>query len=227
MAGTSFKSFIQSKALEDKLPFGIDFEITPPTGLPTTNVAGFKIPRADELLSREAWFFELLESGTSNRRLELQSELNLLARDLKEKMSMKTNAEALEAITNPSEEIAQDDRYIDFSIENANRFSNLAELAKLLDGDRATQWLRVSFFLLSRYSSEWTMGQSAALRPSQINELNAFITREANGGVGPESEEEQEEDSESEDLGKKQLDSENKKAIEPETGNKSSGKPKE
>ncbi len=181
-----FTEFVKSKALESRLPFAIDFEITPDTSnAPITTVAGFEFPTYNELLSREQWFFEILGSSNGNRRIDIQIELNLLAKDLKDSCKLPSLSVALESIARPSQELSDTEEYQDFLLRNASRLQKIADLANLLENDLAVNWLKVTFFIMSRVNAKWTMGQSAALRPSQVNQILSFINLELNGGVEP------------------------------------------
>lgn len=182
-----FTQFVQSKALESRLPFNIDFEITPDTSnAPKTLVAGYEIPTFNELLSREQWFFEILGSSNGNRRIDIQIELNLLAKDLKDRCKLPTLAIALQSVASPSAELSESEEYQDFLLNNASRLQKIADLAGLLENDLAINWLKVTFFMASRVDSTWTMSKSAALRPSQVSQILEFINLELNGGIAPE-----------------------------------------
>ena len=194
-----FKEFVSTKALESKLPFDIDFEITPDFGSVTTaSVGGYDIPTFNELLSRECWFYELLGSQLSNRRQDLQIQLTLLSQELKSKCGLERLGDALSLLLGSVPEGAEPKKkkelqaildstdYENFLLANTQELHKLGEMNKLIDDDITINWLKVTFFMLSRYSGEWTLGKTAALPTSRINEIVAFIAKESNGGKEPE-----------------------------------------
>jgi hypothetical protein len=216
-----FKEFVKSKSLESKLPFELDMEVSPEFGdQPTEKVAGFELPKFGELLSRETWFLELLDSQLANRRSELQIALVQLSAKLKKELGLDNRNDALSLLfgnlpddcQDPQDKKAKErkerytkllesDEYDEFILTNTEELNRIGELAKLIDSDITVNWLKISFVMLSRYDGEWSLGKTAGLPTSKINELTNFITREANGGKDPEPQP-QIEQSEEEDEGK-------------------------
>ncbi|MGV2830587.1 hypothetical protein [Myxosarcina sp. GI1(2024)] len=184
---TTFLEFTQNQALRDKLPFSIDFEISPAENGVTENVAGFEFPVYDELLSREAWFFEAIESMNGSKTSELQLAIRNLAKKLMTTCGLESMSDAIAQLFEPSEELVVTGEYQKFEDDNATDIKRLVELFRLAQNNQAVNWLRVTFFLLSRYDAEWTLGKTASLRNSQINAIIKFISKEANGGVDPQA----------------------------------------
>jgi len=207
----SIKQWVNSQVLNDYLPFNIDFEVQPPKDddQPTESVGGFVITQQNDLLSREAWWFETIEQLSSKRRQEAIKQLQDLARLLAEEVDPKkvrtkeqqqeaernkrgkrlTVNEAMEQLQNPSDELLNSDEYGDFLTNHQDKLNQLNETLRLVQNDRALNWLKVGFFLLSRYSENWELGHTAMLKEWQIQEILQFINREANGGIEPEPEE--------------------------------------
>lgn len=217
---TSFKELVKEKALQEKLPFDLDFEISPDFGdQPTEKVAGFDLPKFNELLSREAWFFELLGAQLTNRRQELQIAFVELADRLKEKINkqleqqnVKSRIEYLDDAISLLENDVPDDCkepkskeekerykfytwllnsnvYKEFLVNNSKSFNHIGDLAKNVENNITVNWLKTTFFLCSRYSGEWTLGKTASLPKSKISEIVSFIEKETNGGNVPDNQE--------------------------------------
>lgn len=216
---TSFKELVKEKALQEKLPFDLDFEISPEFGdQPTEKVAGFELPKFNELLSREAWFFEILASNLTNRRQELQIAFVELADRLKQTINEQLeekNVKKIEylddAISLLENDVPDDckepkskeekERYKfytwllntnifkEFLVNNSKSFNHIGELAKNVENNITVNWLKTTFFLCSRYSEEWTLGKTASLPKSKIDEIISFIEKETNGGNTPDEQE--------------------------------------
>lgn len=196
----TFKELIKNKAIEDRLPFGIEFDIKPDfPGIPTETVAGIQIPVFKELLVQESWFFELLEEATGNRRNELGSMYRALILEFKKFMAYDTYKEANDNLFNPSEELQEDPLYQEFVALHSEDFNKIVDMVNLMNNDKVASWMKVAFLLASRVGEEWSdLGKTARLRVSQIKELSDFILKEANGGIMPEIETEAPLDSEPE-----------------------------
>lgn len=216
---TSFKELVKEKALQEKLPFDLDFEISPEFGdQPTEKVAGFELPKFNELLSREAWFFEILASNLTNRRQELQIAFVELADRLKQTINEQLeekNVKKIEylddAISLLENDVPDDCKepkskeekerykfytwllntniYKEFLVNNSKSFNHIGELAKNVENNITVNWLKTTFFLCSRYSEEWTLGKTASLPKSKIDEIISFIEKETNGGNTPDEQE--------------------------------------
>lgn len=186
----TFKELIKNKAIEDRLPFGIEFEIKPDfPGVPTETVAGIKIPVFNELLVQEAWFFELLEQATGNRRNELGSMYRALILEFKKFMCFDTFKEANDNLFNPSAELQEDPLYQEFTSLHAEDFNKIVDLVSLMNNDKVAEWMKAAFLLASRVGEEWSdLGKTSRLRVSQLKEISDFILKEANGGIMPEPE---------------------------------------
>ena len=78
----TFAEFVQTQALKNKLPFVINFQIEAKlNGDVRSIVAGFDVPVYNELLAREAWFFETLESMNGSKTSKLHLMLRSLAKN--------------------------------------------------------------------------------------------------------------------------------------------------
>jgi len=89
----------------------------------------------------------------------------------------KTKAKLEDALNSPE--------YESFLLSNTSELQRLGEAAKLVEDDLTIDWLKVTFFLMSRYSGEWTLGKTAALTTSRIKQIVDFIELESNGGKLP------------------------------------------
>ena len=184
----TFKELIKNKAIEDRLPFGIEFEIKPDfPGVPIETVAGIPIPVFKELLVQEAWFFELLEEATGNRRNELSSMYRALILEFKKFMAYDSYKEANDNLFNPGAELQEDPLYQEFTSLHAEDFNKIVDLVSLMNNDKVANWMKVAFLLASRVGEEWSdLGKTSRLRVSQLKEIADFILKEANGGIMPE-----------------------------------------
>lgn len=200
----TFSELVKNKAIESRLPFGVEFEIKPEfPNVPTETVAGLEIPVFKELLVQEAWFFEVLAEATNNRKMELQTAYTTLVTEFKKFMCFDTYKEAYENLFSPSEEVREDSLFQEFNLINQDKILRISELVNLMNNDQVANWMRVAFFLASRVGAEWSdLGKAARLRVSQIKELSDFILKESNGGVMPEPEPEPETETDTEDEGK-------------------------
>lgn len=198
-----FKDFVKAKALEDKLPFDMDIEPIAHDGV-FVNVGRFQLPQFNELLTRESWFMEVLASSVGQRRIELQIELYSLAKLIKEELQLESDSIALRVLSNltgggnpePSYGETEDERKIReavavvpteakeaFFMRHLHRFTKLSDMAAATEEGAVEAWMRITFFLLSRYDANWSFSKTASLRKSEIDALINFINTEANGGV--------------------------------------------
>lgn len=198
-----FKEFIKAQAVRDKLPFDISIEPEPWDG-GFALVGRFQLPQYNELLTRESWFFEYLATTIGQRRIELQIELYSLARIIKEELQLESDSIALRVLSNltgggspePKTGETEDERKIreavssvsteakeSFFMRHLNRFTKLSDMAAATEEGAVEAWMRITFFLLSRYDGNWSFSKTASLRKSEIDALINFINTEANGGV--------------------------------------------
>lgn len=185
----SFREFVKNKALQDQLPFDIDFDLEPlSSNVPTELIAGLLIPKYNELLTQEAWFFESLETLNTNSRTVGQRMLRKLCKSLKVACELETLEAAVTQLFNPSPDIANSQAYLNWEDANEDLIDEMISGLKATQTALAMEWVRVTFFLASRYDSNWTHNDTARLPESQREEIARFITKEANGGVMPESE---------------------------------------
>lgn len=183
----TFSQYFQQQALIDNLPFKIDFELTTISDHDLTEFAGgleFKL--INDLNSREEWFFSSIESINSTKVKAATMLLRNLTIELQSALDLETAEEAQTILWEGSEEFATDSRYVQFHQENGAKIEELLELLVLAQDNRALNWLRVTFFILSRSTSDWSLSQTAMLKSSAIDEIVNLIIRESNGGVDPE-----------------------------------------
>lgn len=205
-----FEEFVKNKALEDKLPFDIDIKPEAWEG-PFANVGRFQLPQYNELLTREAWWLEVLASTVGQRRVELQIELYSLAKLIKSELQLESDSAALKMLSQmtggadepPPESETEEQRQAreslnekkqSFFMAHLNRFTKLADMAAATEEGAVEAWMRITFFLLSRYDANWSFSKTASLRKSEIDALVKFIATEANGGVPPQEQPETEPD---------------------------------
>lgn len=212
----AFEDFVKNQMLKDEVPFGISFNIQPPKSIGATEtIAGFNFPKFNELLNREAWFYNVLDgivnSSVSNSTLLYRR----LGRDLVKTCGTITDEKLLKAImpepeekdpdnpdsylheplplqyalvyiTNPPTELATSQVYLDFEVEHKDDLTNLIDSLKLGENAKGVEWVKVTFFMISRIDGNWTHSDTGCLLESQIEAISKFITREANKGVDPE-----------------------------------------
>lgn len=178
----TFSSVFKIKALQDKLPFGLDFTIRQVTSEVTENVAGFQLPVINDLTSGETWFFEGVESINKSQINEASLGLRSLAKKLQVACSIENLDTAIGLLFEPTDELAESNQYSQFIEDNYQEIKRLAELSRVANNTASKEWLRLTFFLLSRYDGNWQISDTAMLKQTQIDALNEFILREASGG---------------------------------------------
>ena len=189
----TFTHFFQIQALKDRLPFGIDFDIKPITGDTTQQVGRFQFPVLNELTAREAWFFESLEVLNGEKTSELKLLIRNLGKQLKSTCKLKSLREGIDNLFEASEELLNSPEYESFLEANEQEIDSLVELCRIVQGENSVGWLRVTFFILSRSTGNWTLGDTVSMTNSEIKEILDFISLEANRGVVPASEPQEEE----------------------------------
>ncbi|MGL4947078.1 MAG: hypothetical protein ACRC4X_05370 [Cetobacterium sp.] len=217
------KQYIAIAKTEQKLPFDMVVEPEPfesPLQL-CEGIGTYKLPVYNELLEREVWFFELVDSTQGDRGLDFQIELTAIAKLIKEKFGIKSTQEAFNRLStlgkNPDSPDFEAEQ--DFLYDNLEAFNKLNTMGKVADA-RIANWMKIAFFLQSRVDGNFDWQKITAMRPSVVTQLLTFITKESNGGVLPTVEPIEE------DLGNGSNNSESKndKSEEPIRGVKSTGK---
>ena len=79
------------------------------------------------------------------------------------------------------EELINTEEFEDYLLGKRDEILDLSKQLQVAN-DSNLDWFKVTFFMLSRYSSEWDISKTIKLRVSQINEILDFIALEANGG---------------------------------------------
>ncbi|MGL6342579.1 MAG: hypothetical protein ACRC80_25980 [Waterburya sp.] len=189
----TFTERFKIKALEDRLPFNLDFEIRQVKSDVTEEVAGYSFPVLNDLTSGESWFFESIESQNSGRISDLTLSLRSLAKKLKEACKLESMKVASEQLFNPSEEVLNSVEYEEFIEANYKEIDRITEASRLAQDSSTMDWLRVTFFMISRIDGSWQLSDSAMLTKSQIESILSFVAKEANKGVIPEPVETEEE----------------------------------
>ncbi|MGL4909589.1 MAG: hypothetical protein ACRC4J_00100 [Cetobacterium sp.] len=182
------KQYINIAKTEQKLPFDMVVEPEPfeITGDPAERIGPYIIPAYNELLEREVWFFELVDSTQGDRGLDFQIELTAIAKLIKEKFNIKSTQDAFNRLStlgknpeSPDYEAEQD-----FLYDNLEAFNKLNTMGKVADA-RIANWMKIAFFLQSRVDGNFDWQKVTAMRPSIVTQLLTFITKESNGGVLP------------------------------------------
>ncbi len=145
-----------------------------------------------EPLSRELLFFDFLASTLGNRQIEFQIEMVSLTRLLKEELAIQTDTIArgnfrklFFGVKQGEETLGEE--YEDFYMRHVDRFMSLLELTRVMADASVSNWLKITFFLISRHDENWGPSQTASLRRSEIDGILEFINREINGGLPPEA----------------------------------------
>ena len=182
---TTFTEFVQNKALSDRLPFAVDFDMGIIESDKTETVGRYEIRLQDDLTVGESWFFGLIQDFQNANTTEFQLLIKVLADKLKKAMKLESIAEAGQYILTPKEEWADSDDYLNFNISNKTDLDRVLSLYRLLDNDLATDMLLITFFMKSRYNTDWTTGNTASMGVNQLRKIKALIKLEANGGIEP------------------------------------------
>ena len=148
-------------------------------------VAGLTFGILNDLTARESWFFETLESLNDKRVSDLRASMRTLAKKYKDTFEIDNLAQAAEEFLSPPEDIAVSEAYELYCEQNLVEIERLVELSRIAQNPQALNWLRATFFILSRSTDEWTLGDTAGLTNTQLNSILALIAKEANGGVEP------------------------------------------
>lgn len=198
---------------------------------PKVNVAGYELPKIKELLSRELWWFQVLGEELENKRKDLQIALAKLADDFRTEINQNLEEQGienkieyindalylLESSLPPDCEDPKDKEsknrakffnwllnsqiYQEFLANHFQAFHDIIQLEKSISNERTLNWLKVTFMMLSRYSGNWDMSDTAALPESKINSILQYIESEMNNGQKPETEENNQSNQNEENLG--------------------------
>lgn len=196
---TTFTEFVQNKALSDRLPFAVDFDMGIIESDKTETIGRYEIRLQDDLTVGESWFFGLIQDFQNSNTTEFQLLIKVLADKLKKAMKLDSVAEAGKYILTPKPEWSDSDDYLKFNISNKSDLDRVMSLYRLLNNDLATDMLLITFFMKSRYNTEWTTGNTASMGVNQLRKVKDLIKLEANGGIDPDEVIETEDDSESEE----------------------------
>ena len=126
-----------------------------------------------------------IATGDKNGKAELESKRALLANMRKFKKAQ-VQQYALSKDDDYFSLIVSTDAYQNYQDEIWSELNNLITLSNELGGNGITEWAKVAFFLASRLGGEWLQPKKLySLTRGQVNAVNAFIAKEANGGVEP------------------------------------------
>ena len=181
----TFSQYFQQQVLIDRLPFRVDFELSPISSDVKETISGLEFSILNDLVSREEWFFSSNEALNSSKVKESSTLLRTLASKLKTALDLESIQEANEILWNGSEEYQKDPRYTEFYADHSDQVIELIEGMQLAQDTQAMDWFRVTFFILSRCTSEWSLSKTMQMRSSEIQEIISLIIKEANGGVSP------------------------------------------
>ena len=92
-------------------------------------------------------------------------------------------SDAMRFVTNPPPILARSKDYLNFEQVNSADIQTLIDNLKLGQSKIGVEWLKITFFMLSRIDGEWTHSATGGLRESQLNAISEFITLETNKGV--------------------------------------------
>lgn len=185
MSNNTFSSYFQQQALLDQLPFQIDFEISQVESETYEEVAGMQFSIVNDLVAREEWFFTAIETLNSSRVKESSAILLGLSTRLKETLNLSSLEEASNLLWEGSEDYKDNEDYIRFFADNSDKIQELIESMQLAQDSTALDWLRVTFFILSRVTSDWSLAKTVGLKSSEIANIIQLIIKEANGGIEP------------------------------------------
>jgi len=196
--GTTFTEFVKTKALQDRLPFGVDFQFNLVESDLTEEVAGYKIALQNDLTVGESWFMELIQDFNQANASEFRILVRVLADKLKKTMDLESIEEASKYLVTGNDDWKDSDAYLAFCVENQPDLDRLLSLFRLVNNDVGTDMLLITFFMKCRSDLEWSLGKTASLPIKAMKSIKELLVREANGGNEPEPVEDDDDDAEEE-----------------------------
>jgi hypothetical protein len=203
----NFAEILKSQAIKEQLPFDIDFQFSTRAfkNAHKEVVGGFEIPILNELTVFESWWLGYLDSLAGNSLMDVRLEWRGLALSLKQELNLSfTISECAVLITGQlSEEMAGRPEYEavinsaefeDWTFRHEQSYNKLIKLNQLSQSPTILNVLRITAFMKGRVNPDWDTLDSLSLTLSQSKAIMALITKEANGGVEPANEEEQEDE---------------------------------
>jgi len=126
-----------------------------------------------------------IATGDKTGKAELEAKRALVA-EMRKFKKAQIQAYALPKDDEYVRLIATTDAYTNYQEETWADLEKLITLSNELGGGGVTEWAKVSFFLASRLGGEWLQPKKLySLTRGQVNAVNAFIAKEANGGKEP------------------------------------------
>ena len=179
-----FLEFIQSKAVADRLPFAVDFELLKVESDLTETVGKYEISLINELTIVESWFFDLLQENNDSNRRDFSLLVNQLSESLIQAMNLDIDrTEAAGLLVTGKEEWINDSNFLAFQVDNSELLKEFNSQFRQSQSTTPSDLLMVTFFMMTRCNPEWAPGQTAMLGTSQRDAIKDLIIREANGGV--------------------------------------------
>ena len=197
---TTFNEFVASKALQDRLPFPIDFDLLSVDSDVTTKVGKYEIKLIEELTVLESWFFELIQEHNVIKQREFSLLVNRLADKLIKAMSLKCNRqEAAKLLIQGKDEWLDEFSYLKFCEDNAADLELFNSMFLQSQSTYVSDMMMITLSMILRCDKNWSVGKTASLGRKQLQAIKDVLIKEANGGEISEDEPveaESEEDSE-------------------------------
>lgn len=197
---TTFNEFVASKALQDRLPFPIDFDLLSVDSDVTTKVGKYEIKLIEELTVLESWFFELIQEHNVIKQREFSLLVNRLADKLIKAMSLKCNRqEAAKLLIQGKDEWLDEFSYLKFCEDNAADLELFNSMFLQSQSTYVSDMMMITLSMILRCDKNWSVGKTASLGRKQLQAIKDVLIKEANGGEISEDEPvevEPEEDSE-------------------------------
>ena len=180
---TTFNEFVASKALQDRLPFPIDFDLLSVDSDVTAKVGKYEIKLIEELTVLESWFFELIQEHNVIKQREFSLLVNRLADKLIKAMSLKCNRqEAAKLLIQGKDEWLDEFSYLKFCEDNAADLELFNSMFLQSQSTYVSDMMMITLSMILRCDKNWSVGKTASLGRKQLQAIKDVLIKEANGG---------------------------------------------
>jgi len=207
----TFKDFFNSEMQKQNVAFQVDLDVLQPDTQCVTEIAGYELKTINNLTAIEQMFLGIVEEQKEVANRETQARLLGLTTILRVSFPQLTLNDAIMGLYSPgtceidyTEDmgilkdvkptkkgdsitvmLGNTQKYQQFAADNIEAMNDLKNKIGNQTGTLMNEWLIVTFFMITRYSNDWTLGKTGILTPDQIQEVLDFVALETNKGVKP------------------------------------------